>query len=125
MNYFYNDPKSKSRRQSLRTNQTPAEKIIWSIIRNRQIAGLKFLRQYGVGPYILDFYCPATRVGIEVDGGQHAENKNAENDARRTAFLKTQEISIIRFWNNEVLENPEGVYEKLKEFITPPNLPLD
>lgn len=63
-------------------------------------------------------------MGIEIDGGQHAEQENQIKDEERTLFIKSQGISIIRFWNNEVLENPEGVYERTKEFITPPHLPL-
>lgn len=124
MRYLYSDPKLKSRRQELRTNQTEAEKKIWGIVRNRQLLGLKFLRQYAVGAYIMDFYCPVARIGIEIDGRQHGETENKTKDERRALFIKSRGISIIRFWNNEVLENPEGVYEKLKDFITPPNLPL-
>ncbi len=124
MNFLYNDPKSRQLRQKLRTNSTDAEKKIWSIIRNRQLFGLKFVRQYAAGSYILDFYCPSKRIGIEIDGGQHDEPKNKLKDEKRTVFLKAKGIDIIRFWNNEVLENPEGVYERIKDFITPPNLPL-
>ncbi len=71
---------------------------------------MKFFRQYGVGKYILDFYCPAIRLCLEIDGGQHNQNPN---DARRDNFLKSINIKVLRFWNNEINENFEGVYQKL------------
>ena len=71
--YLYNDPSAKLDRRRLRKNATNAERKSWSILRSRRIAGLKFFRQYSVGPYILDFYCPEQRLAIEIDGGQHAD----------------------------------------------------
>lgn len=84
MNPTYNDPHFKDRRRLLRKEQTEVEKKLWLHIRNRQIHGCKFFRQYGVGSYILDFYCPEVRLAIELDGGQHNEESNKEYDKLRT-----------------------------------------
>lgn len=105
----------KIKRRSLRKNQTDAERKLWSILRNKQMDGLKFFRQYSVGSYILDFYCPKHKLAIELDGGQHGEEKQRARDELRTNYLKQQNIRVIRFWDNEVLTNLEGVIEKIKE----------
>jgi very-short-patch-repair endonuclease len=118
MNYLYNNPNKKNFRRGLRSNSTDAERKIWSILRNKQINGLKFYRQYGVGKYILDFYCPSIRLGIEIDGGQHNEEKNISCDNERTLYLKQNNIKVLRFWNNEILNNIEGVWEKIMDEIT-------
>ncbi len=114
----------KQRRQELRRNQTDAEKTFWSHVRSKQFHGLKFFRQYSIGPYILDFYCPMLKLAIELDGGGHNENDQLEYDAVRTEYLKTQGIDVMRFWNNEVLQNLNDVLRIIAERITPPNLPL-
>lgn len=113
MKILYNNPKYKERRQDLRKNHTDCEALLWSKLRNKQCNGFKFLRQYSVGNYIVDFYCPKLRLAVELDGGQHAEQK--EYDMIRTNFLKHQDIIEIRFWNNEVIENFGGVYDKILE----------
>ncbi len=74
MNFIYNSFQLKSKRKLLRKNQTDAERKVWSYVRNKQVMGLKFFRQYGVGNYILDFYCPEKRIAIEIDGGHHNEH---------------------------------------------------
>jgi very-short-patch-repair endonuclease len=79
------------------------------------MAGLRFFRQYGAGPYILDFYCPERRLAIEVDGGQYAYVYGQQHDAHRDKYLKELNIRVIRFWNNDVLQNIEGVEQKIKE----------
>jgi len=108
----------------LRKTQTDAEGRFWAQVRNKQIRGLKFFRQYSVGPYILDFYCPERKLAVELDGGQHNEFENREYDGMRTEFLKSHGINVLRFWNNEVLQNMEGVLSRVEENITPPVLPL-
>ena len=113
MKYIYNDPSTKERRRDLRKNQTDAERKLWDIIRNKQMKGLKFFRQYSVGPYILDFYCPSKKLAIEVDGGQHAEEGQQKYDENRSEYLTQNNINVIRFWDNEVLTNIEGVEEKI------------
>ena len=113
--YLYNDPTAKLDRRHLRKNATEAEQKLWSILRSRQMPNLKFLRQYSVGPYTLDFYCPERRLAIEVDGGQHADIYSQQHDAHRDKYLKDLNIRVIRFWNNDVLQNIEGVGQRITE----------
>jgi very-short-patch-repair endonuclease len=115
--YLYNDPSTKLDRRRLRKNATDAERKLWSILRSRRMAGLKFFRQYGADPYVLDFYCPERRLAIEVDGGQHADVYGQQYDAHRDRYLKELNIRVIRFWNNDVLQNIEGVGQRIKEEV--------
>ncbi len=117
MAFLYNTSSTKDLRRNLRKNQTDAEKKLWSILRNKQLEGLKFFRQYSAGSYILDFFCPTKRLAIELDGGQHNEKINQEHDTKRTKYLSEQHIAVLRFWNDEVLNNLEGVYLKIQEKI--------
>ncbi len=111
---MYNDQIQKFRRVELRKNQTEAEKILWGKVRNKQLGGVKFYRQYGVGPYILDIFSPASRLAIELDGEQHKEK--IEYDQEREMFLKDHDIYTLRFWNDEIIKNLESVLEKITEF---------
>ncbi len=101
-------PNEKSIRlaRRLRVNQTDAEAVLWNRIRNRQIDGHKFARQVPIGGYICDFVCREKQIVIEVDGGQHAESAA---DAVRDARLVAEGYRVLRFWNNDVLGNLEGV----------------
>lgn len=89
-----------------RSAQTEAERRLWSVLRGRQLDGAKFRRQHPLGPTVLDFACVEHRLVIEADGGQHADS---EHDGRRTAWLDARGWRVIRFWNNEILENIEGI----------------
>jgi len=124
VNILRNDPALKQRRQELRRNQTDAEKAFWAQVRNCQFFDMRFFRQYSIGSYILDFYCPAVKLAVEIDGGQHLESENREYDEARSEYLQTQGIDMIRFWNHEVLNNMEGILIKISETITSPHLPL-
>ncbi|MEW6411832.1 MAG: endonuclease domain-containing protein [Candidatus Zixiibacteriota bacterium] len=93
----------------LRKSQTTAEGYFWSLVRNRRLAGFKFRRQYVVSPYVLDFYCHQARLAIELDGGRHNDPVGIESDQNRSAFLSQRGIRVLRFWNDEVFENIEGV----------------
>ena len=115
--YLYNDPSTKLDRRRLRRNATDAERQLWNILRSRRIADLRFFRQYSVGPCTLDFYCPERRLAIEVDGGQHADAYGQQHDAHRDRYLKELNIRVIRFWNDDVLQNIEGVGERIKEEV--------
>ena len=95
--------------RELRVNSTDAERSLWQRLRNRQLGGHKFRRQVTIGPFIADLVCVAAGVVVEIDGGQHSE----ERDAARTAFLAAKGYRILRFWNNEVLENTEGVLQSI------------
>lgn len=100
--------------RSLRGQQTDAERKLWFALRDRRLGGFKFVRQEAIGPYIVDFVCRERGLVIEVDGGQHAENKN---DARRDAYLTSERYRVLRFWNNDVLINREGVLLSILEHI--------
>jgi very-short-patch-repair endonuclease len=121
MKFIRNDPTLKQRRRELRCNQTEAEKTFWAQIRNRRFYGMRFVRQYSAGPYILDFYCPQLRLVVELDGGQHTEDNARHYDATRSEYLKAQDISVMRFWNHEVLRDIESVLSKMAEKVTPPS----
>jgi very-short-patch-repair endonuclease len=93
---------------------TDAEKCLWRHLRNRQIAGCKFYRQFPIPPYFPDFVCRDRHLIVELDGGQHADN---QNDLRRTEFLELKGYKVIRFWNNDVLNNTEGVLLSIKDHL--------
>jgi len=97
-----------SRARRLRRDQTDAERKLWNRIRSRSIDGCKFVRQEPIGPYFVDFVCRERRLVIELDGGQHNEN---ERDAVRDRWLADHRYRVLRFWNNEVLSNMDGVLE--------------
>ncbi|HEX9080206.1 MAG TPA: endonuclease domain-containing protein [Desulfuromonadaceae bacterium] len=130
MRFLRNDPALKERRRELRRNQTDAERAFWTRVRNGQFFGMRFFRQYSVGPYILDFYCPALKLAVELDGGQHNESEGREYDSARSAYLNAHGIEVVRFWNNEALCEMDGVLALLEQKInspiaTPPDLPFD
>ncbi len=101
--------------RSLRANQTEAETLLWRRLRDRQLAGAKFRRQAPIGPYIADFASYAAKLVVELDGGQHADNAAA--DAARTASLEGRGFHVLRFWNHDVLANPDGVLETIQEAL--------
>ncbi len=119
MKFIWNDPGLKDRRQELRRNQTEAEKALWKRMRAKQLQGMKFFRQYSVGPYILDFYCPKIKFAIELDGGQHTFEENRYRDHERSGYLKRHRVDVLRFWNHEVLQHIDAVVDQiLKEILT-------
>jgi very-short-patch-repair endonuclease len=101
-----------ARAQSLRRNATPWEQKLWRYLRGDQMAGVSFRRQHPVGPYILDFYCPAIKLAIELDGDSHATRQSY--DAARTSFLNRKGIRVLRFWNMDLKENLEGVLDTIR-----------
>ena len=115
--FLYNNKTFRDRRRELRNNQTHAEKLLWKHIFRNKVFGLRFLRQYGVGPYILDFYCPKIRLGVELDGSIHKEKENKIYDKDRERFLESLDINIIRFWNYDVLNNLAETLNKLQNKI--------
>jgi very-short-patch-repair endonuclease len=108
---------------------TDSERKLWSALRGAQI-GHSFRRQHPIGAYVADFWCADARLVIEVDGGQHGRYANLRRDAERTEILERQGIKVIRFWNNDVLQNLSGVWDTIAAEIafrasTPtPTLPL-
>jgi len=97
--------------RELRQKQTDAEKTLWMRLRNRQLQGVKFRRQQPIDPYF------ERKLIIEIDGGQHDEETIKERDEERTTRLKEKGYRIIRFWNNEVLTNLEGILERIREAL--------
>ena len=106
---------AKEKSIELRKNMTDTEKRLWQYIRKEQVNGLKFRRQQPIGPYIADFTCQSKRLIIEIDGGQHNESENIEYDEKRTEYLQKTGYTVLRFWNNEISQNIEGVIEKIIE----------
>ena len=106
-------PKSEltPRARDLRGSQTGVERLLWSKLRNRQLGGWKWKRQVPRGPYIVDFLCIEAGLVVELDGGQHADN--IAYDERRTAYLESLGLRVLRFWNMEVVENLDGVCETI------------
>jgi very-short-patch-repair endonuclease len=99
-----------ARSRSLRRALTRPEFLLWSRLRNRQLDGLKFVRQEPVRPYYADFVCRERRLIVEVDGGQHSQRPA---DAVRESELASLGYRVIRFWNNEVTDNIDGVLQRL------------
>jgi very-short-patch-repair endonuclease len=102
------------RSRELRNNPTPAEKRLWLALSNRRL-GARFNRQVVIRPFICDFVARTAKLIIELDGGQHA--LNADADAKRTRFLESRGYRVLRFWNNEVLENVEGVVTAIERAL--------
>jgi very-short-patch-repair endonuclease len=106
------------RARRLRKNMTDAERKLWHYLRMRQLDGHKFRRQVRIGPYIADFACLKAMLVVEVDGGQHAEARSY--DSRRDDFMHGQGYRVLRFWNNEVLANIDGVWQVIVAKINHP-----
>lgn len=98
--------------RTLRKNQTDAEKGLWRSLRNRQVLGCKFRRKQIIGPYIADFLSLEPKIVIEIDGGQHAERQ--DEDQKRTEYLQSLGYRVLRFWNHEVLREPDSVLEAIR-----------
>jgi len=141
MTEIFNKQSVKSFRSELRNSATPAERRLWGYIRNRKIHNCRFRRQYSIGQYILDFYCPALRFGIELDGDSHEGDEANSYDVGRTRYLEGLGIKILRFNNKDVMTQSEAVViaitsrieqltvggagrETNARVVTPSNLPL-
>ncbi|MFP6733295.1 MAG: DUF559 domain-containing protein, partial [Rhodospirillales bacterium] len=96
----------------LRKNPTEPEKRFWNRVRAQQLDGFRFRRQAPIGDYVVDFYCPEAKLIVELDGGQY--DGRAGEDAVRTAWLEGKGFRVVRFWNNQVFENMNGVLESLR-----------
>jgi very-short-patch-repair endonuclease len=96
-----------ARARQLRRSMTEAERALWRMIRNKQLCEMRFRRQRPMGQYIVDFVCLEAKLILEVDGGQHAEQ--IAYDSKRTQFLESLGYRVLRFWNNDVLQNMDGV----------------
>jgi very-short-patch-repair endonuclease len=112
-------PQKPDRARRLRREQTDVEKALWQALRSRQLDTLKFRRQHPVGPFIADFCCVKSKLIIELDGGQHALDSDA--DEQRSDFLAQRGYRVLRFWNHEVLTNIQGVLERILESTRHPS----
>jgi adenine-specific DNA-methyltransferase len=102
----------------MRKEPTEAEEKLWSRLRAGRLEGWKFRSQTPIGPYIADFVCPAAKLIVEIDGGQHADQQDYDN--RRTRFFENEGCRLVRFWNNDVLQNLEGVLTAILAAFMPP-----
>ena len=110
----------KIRRKELRNNPTNAEDKLWRHLRNKQLFGLVFRRQHGIGPYVADFYHSRSRTVIEVDGEIHLSTEVRKADQHREEFLTEHGYKIVRFSNHEVLNDTGGVLKKILACVTSP-----
>jgi very-short-patch-repair endonuclease len=103
--------------KKLRQGQTDAESRLWFFLRDRQTEEFKFRRQHRIGRYIVDLACLEKKLIIELDGGQHNEASNQEQDIRRMDWLEKEGYKVLRFWDNDVLTNTEGVLEVIRQVL--------
>jgi very-short-patch-repair endonuclease len=120
-----NDERERSRElrdraREMRANPTPAERRLWTMLRDRRMPAAKFRRQHVIAPYIVDFACLERLLIIEADGGQHSDSAS---DPRRDAYLEQLGFRVLRFWNNDVLQNPSGVFEMIYAALHTPHPP--
>lgn len=115
-------PKGYERARALRKELTPAERKLWAYLRGDKLEGVSFRRQHALGPYIVDFCAVKARLIIELDGSQHLEQE--EYDHERTEYLEAQGYKVIRFWNNQVMNDISGVILAIRYALeeTPPDL---
>lgn len=123
---LYNRIEEKAKRRKLRNDMTIAEKLLWERIRRRQIRNKRFLRQFSIGKYVLDFYCPELKLAIEVDGDVHHSNEEMKYDKNRKTEIEFFGIQFLRFDNKEIFTRLDKVIMKITSMIdeTPNNLPL-
>ncbi|MGJ7571787.1 endonuclease domain-containing protein [Variovorax sp. RB2P76] len=111
--------RARVRARSLRETPTDAESLLWSHLRDRRLGNYKFRRQRPIGPYFADFACLDEKLVVELDGGQHVEA--ADYDENRTRFMEAQGYRVLRFWNNEVLTQTDAVRERILQALQEDN----
>lgn len=114
---IHNRKELEARRKNLRKKLTAAEATLWSLLRDKQLDGRKFRRQHSVNRYILDFYCPSEGLAIELDGENHFTEKGMRYDEKRTYYLESVKVRVIRFENEEVFQSPEGVLAEIRRWF--------
>ena len=116
------DDYDSQRARELRRDGSRAERKVWEFLRGRGIGAAKFRRQHPIGPYFADFACLSRKLVIEIDGDHHAFQ--LERDARRTAAMEREGWRVVRFWANEVVQNPEGIWAEIEQVVgaCPPHL---
>jgi very-short-patch-repair endonuclease len=117
MTELYNQTSQREKRRSLRNDMPPAEKIVWSVLKGRQLEGCKFRRQYSIDVFVIDFYAPELKLAIEIDGDSHFQDGAQAYDAQREAFLKSKGTYFLRFTNQQVYNNLEDVTDAIAQTI--------
>ncbi len=117
MTDFYNREIEKDKRQELRNSMPKAEVLLWIRLKGRQLLGCKFRRQYSIGAFVMDFYSPEIKLGIELDGDSHFQEGAREYDRERQVFIESFGIKIVRFLNLDIYENLDGVLEAIEREI--------
>ena len=114
----YNNPELKELRRNLRTYGTAAEATLWGMLKNKQIKGLRWRRQFSIGSYVLDFYCPEKRICIELDGNDHYTASGMEHDQQRNNYLELEHgIRVLRFENELVWRAPNIIIEEIEKIL--------
>ena len=113
MTQFFNKRTETEKRRQLRSNAPSAETVLWSKLRRKQVYGHKFRRQYGVGPYVIDFYCPALKLALEIDGDSHLLADADTQDKQRQDYIESFGIQFLRFTNEQVYRNLDEVLETI------------
>ena len=114
---MFNSRSGRQTRRALRKRMPEAEVILWSKLQRRQLGGYKFRRQYGVGEYSIDFYCPKLKLAVEVDGDSHLRADREKKDRVRQKYIEDFGIQFIRFGNEDICKNLDGVLMKLEEAV--------
>lgn len=113
----------KAVRRNLRNSPTIAEATLWMALQGSKLAGKKFRRHHKIGNYVVDFYCPECKLGIELDGEKYFNSLAIEYDLRRTQFLSARNIRLLRFENREVFEHPDALLGAIRKHLTTPSPP--
>ncbi|HEY5534069.1 MAG TPA: endonuclease domain-containing protein [Ignavibacteria bacterium] len=124
MTKVYNKITLKEKRKKLRNNMPSPEVYLWNRIKNKQILNVKFRRQYSIDNYIVDFYSPELKLAIEIDGDSHFTSKAIDYDIQRTKYIESLGIKVVRYFNNDIMCNMEGVYYDLVNIIKESQTPL-
>jgi very-short-patch-repair endonuclease len=103
--------------KELRQRQTEAEEVLWSRLRNKQLGGVKFRRQEPIGSFIVDFVCFREKLVLEIDGSPHRQSDVKDYDEQRTLWLQSQGFRVLRFWNNDILNDVDSVLERIKSYL--------
>ena len=113
MTNVYNRREQTPLRQDLRNNASPIERLLWGRLRGSQIAGAKFRRQFGIGEFIVDFYCPAIKLAVELDGESHRTDEATVKDRRRSAYVESLGVTVLRFSNEQIVNEMDVVVEQI------------
>ena len=117
MTKHFNKPSEKEKRKKLRQYQTIAEELVWRFLRNRQLLGYKFKRQYSIDHFVIDFYCPELKLAVEIDGASHSVPGKKQYDIKRERYLEKFNINFIRIKDEELFGNPNKAFMKIEEGV--------